>query len=143
MSSQHVGVGLENLFDNVSAAELTAGDIEYRCYYVRNNDGTDTLTGATIYFYMDTPSPDTVFDMGKDPAGIGNGITTGVATTVINESTAPAGVTFSHPIDQLSGIALGNLTPGNGHAVWLRRTVTAGGTAAAWDAVKIRVEGGR
>lgn len=141
MSSQEIGYLPENLFDDVTSGELSSGDTEYRCYYSRNSDDTDNLTGPRVYFFMNTPSPDTTFGMGLDPAGVGNGITTGVAVTIVNESTAPIGVVFSNPIDFASGLVIGDLTPGNGQAIWLRRVVTGGGTALPWDAVRIRLEG--
>jgi hypothetical protein len=62
--------------------------------------------------------------IGLDPAGVGNGSTTGVATTVANENTAPAGVTFSTPTSKGTGLAITDLAPGTGRAIWLRRTAT-------------------
>jgi hypothetical protein len=35
-------VGSNTLFDTVSAAEALSGDTEYRCYYVKNTNATDT-----------------------------------------------------------------------------------------------------
>ena len=36
-NNQIVGGSLHNLFDQVAGAESSAGDSEYRCFYVRNN----------------------------------------------------------------------------------------------------------
>lgn len=40
---------VENLFDNVTGDESAAGDIEYRCMYIRNAHGSLTLEGATVW----------------------------------------------------------------------------------------------
>ena len=45
--------------------------------------------------------------------------------TVANETTAPAGVSFSAPTTKASGLAMGaNLAAQNVKAYWVRRTAT-------------------
>lgn len=122
---------LRNLFDDVSSSEASAGDTEYRCYYVKNASAY-TWVGAEVWIGGETPSADTVLDIGLDPVGNGDGVSTGVATTIANESTAPAGVSFSHPTSS-PGASIGNLAAGEVRAVWVRRTVSASATAAPSD----------
>lgn len=151
-SNQHAALGgvisthddiptevLGNLFSDVSAAEATAGSVKYRCYYVKNT-GVDTWFSVDVWVQTDTPSAGTEIDIGLDPAGAGNGVSTGVATTVANETTAPGGVVFTHPTSS-PGVSIGDLTAGQCAAVWLRRTVTAGATAAVIDNVLLRHNG--
>jgi hypothetical protein len=45
----------ENLFDDISAAESSAGDTEYRACMVKNGNATLTLTAG--YVYMSTNNP--------------------------------------------------------------------------------------
>jgi hypothetical protein len=40
---------LNNLFDNVTMEEATAGDMDYRCIYVFNDHTTDALYETRIY----------------------------------------------------------------------------------------------
>lgn len=124
-----------NLFDDVSGAESSAGDIEYRCIYVRNTHGT--LTWQSVFCWIDslTTSADTEFDIGLDPAGVN-----GTATTVADENTAPAGVTFTRPTTKAGGLSIGNIPAGQFQAIWIRRTVNSG-AAAASDSGSIRCEG--
>lgn len=127
---------LHNLFDIVSSAEADSGDVEYRCLYVENTNGTDTLLNAVAWLSANTPSGDTTLDI-----GLGTSAIDGTEQTVANESTAPAGVTFSAPATQGAGLSIGNLTAGQHKAIWLRRTVSA--TAAAYnnDSATINVGG--
>lgn len=143
MSATPVNFGdtMNNLFDNVSDADAVAGDTEYRCIYLRNANATDTLNDAKIYVSSNTPSPTTKVQIGLDPAGVGNGSTTGVATTAADENTAPAGVTFSDAANTGAALAIGTLGPGQGCAVWIKREVTAGTTAASSDPFTLRATG--
>lgn len=127
---------IHNLFDKVSGAESEAGTVEYRCIYVKNNHASLTLEDAVVWIQANTPSPDTTVAIGLGTSAIG-----GEEDAVANETTAPAGVTFSTPEDAGSGLSIGNLPAGGHKAIWLRRTVNAGASAFNNDGVEIRVQG--
>lgn len=140
-STEVSATAMNNLFDNVSDAEATAGDTEYRCAYIVNTNGTDTLNSAAIYIQSNTPSGDSALNIGLDPVGNGDGSTDGIAATIANESTAPAGVTFSAAADSGSALAIGTLGPGEGRAVWFRRVIGAAAASQASDPFTLRVTG--
>lgn len=140
-SNEPTDATLENLFDNVSSAESSSGDTEYRCIYIHNAHATLALTSPKVWIQQETPSADSVIDIGLDPAGVGDGSTTGVATTVVDEQTAPAGVTFTHPTTEGGGLAIADIPAGQSAALWLRRTISAAAAAAAADNVVLRVKG--
>lgn len=123
------------LFDDVSSAQAAAGLVEYRCFYVHNNNGTLTLIAPKVWIQSNTPSATTTVAI-----GLGTSAQGGTEQTVANEGTAPSGVTFSEPADFATGIALGDIPNGGHRAVWVRRTVTAG-TAAVADSFTLRVQG--
>lgn len=123
-----------NLFDALTSAEAAAGDIEYRCFYVHNAHATLTMLSTRSFIPTNTSSPDTLLEIGVGVAAVN-----GTETSVVNESTAPAGVTFSSPTDYASGVALGDIPPGQHRAVWLRRTVTAS-AASATDVSTVRTQ---
>lgn len=123
------------IFDDVSSAEATAGDIEYRCIYVHNNHGSLTLQGAKVWIQTQTPSADTDVAI-----GLGSSAVNGTEQTVANESTAPTSVTFSAPSSFAGGLTIGDIPAGQHKAVWVRRTVNAG-AAAASDSFALRVQG--
>lgn len=126
---------LNNLFDDVSDTEAASGDTEYRCIYITNTNGSSALSSAAVYIASNTPSSDTAVQIGLDPAG------TGTATTIANENTAPAGVTFSSAANSGAALAIGTLGAGQSVGLWIKRAVDADAAAAASDPVSIRVTG--
>jgi len=124
-----------NLLDDVSSAEATSGDIEYRCVYVNNTHATLTLLGAKLWIQANTPSASTDAAIGLGTAGLN-----ATEQTVADENTAPIGVTFSNPSSFASGLTLGDIPATQHYSIWIRRTVTAGAPAAA-DSFTLRVQG--
>lgn len=128
-----------NLFDDVSGAEHTAGRTEYRCIYVHNNHGSLTLTNAVVWIQSDTSGADSDLSI-----SVGTAAVNGTEQTVGNETTAPTGSagTFSDAaVSRATGLALGDIPAGQHKAVWLRRTVTAGSTPQAADTCSIQAGG--
>ena len=111
-----------NIFDDVTKAQALAGDVNYRCTYYKSTHATDTATDVRLWIQQDWLGADTIA-IGADPAGVGDGATTGVATTIANEATAPAGVVFTQPLSEAASILLGTFAPGQGRAVWRNRNV--------------------
>lgn len=132
MSSTEAG---GNVFDDVSAVESAAGDIEYRCVYVENTHPTLTLVAAVLWISANTPSPSTAL-----AAGPGTSALNGTEQTVANEGTAPTGVTFTAAATPEIGVALGDLPPGGSRAAWIRRTTNAA-CPAVDDTAQLRVTG--
>lgn len=121
-------------FDDVAKAESAAGDTEYRGFYIHNAHASDTATTVTIWLKQDSTGPDMIA-IGADPAGVGDGTATGVAVVTANEDTAPAGVAFTAPVSQVTGIVLGTLGAAQSAAFWIRRTVPAANTTSAPNAI--------
>ena len=119
---------LHNLFDKTLGTESTAGDIEYRCIYVKNTHASLELELAKIWISTNTSSPANVIAIALDGAGKG-----GVAETETDENVAPTGETFSQPTAYSGGLSLDGGGTGLGYGVsypiWIRRTIAAGATA--------------
>ncbi len=132
------GGTLHDLFDQVSGTENGASESEYRCVYFLNNHGTLTAEAIKAYISAETAGGASLA-IGLDPAGVGNGTSTGVATVVANEDTAPTGVTFSSPTTDAGGLAPANVAPAQAFAIWIRRTtantsaVNNDGGTLAWS----------
>ena len=127
-TTQVVDNTLNNLFDNVSGAEHTVGDINYRCIYVKN-DSASVAYAAKLYIETNTPAADSEIQIGLDLSGAG-----GTADTIPDESTAPdPAVTFSLAADYANALSLGDLAAGAVYAIWIKRTITAGDTSQAND----------
>ena len=138
-STAWAGGTLHDLFDLVSGDENAALEAEYRCVYVRNANASLTWSNVVAWLSAQTTGGADMA-IGIDPAVAGDGSTTGVATTVANENTAPTGVTFSAPTTKGTGLSIGNLTAGQGRAIWFRRTTT-NSAALSNDGATIRTEG--
>lgn len=136
ISSEVVSAALNALFDRVTGAEAAAGDIEYRCLYVRNTHGTLTLYAATVWISTNTPSTDTVLAIGLGTAAIA-----ATEQTIATEADAPVAVSFSAPASYAAGLLIGDLAPGEYKAIWLRRTVGAGAAAYSNDGATLSVQG--
>lgn len=127
---------LHNVWDAVSGAESSAGDIEYRAIFIKNNHGSLTLTGAKVWISANTTSSDDEVDIALADEGIADTI-----ETIANESTAPSGPTFSHPTTFAGGLSLGNLGNGQSHGIWIRRTVNSSAAAANANPYTLSVQG--
>jgi len=138
-STTEVAGTINNLFDDVSGSESTAGSTEYRCLYFRNEDAdADGLISPILWFTSNTPSATTAMSMGIDPAG-----KNGTATTISTEVEVPSGVSFSAPSTKATGLALpsGPYDQNDYVAIWLRRVVDSGTSSATNDPATLRVEG--
>lgn len=132
ITANECGTAINHLFDNVSPAEATAGDTEYRAISVKNTNATDTLYDAYIWISLETVSTDSIVAIGYDSTG---------TQSVVNESTAPTGITFSTPLTKATGISLGDMAAGVAKRIWVRRTITAGAVKLADNGTMI-TEGG-
>lgn len=119
-SANAASATVDLLFDGTSAAEATAGDVEYRCVYLHNANASSSMLTSVVWISANTPNTSTIIDI-----GVGTSAVNGAEQTVANESTAPVGVTFSAPATQGAGLALGIIPAGQHRAIWLRRTITA------------------
>ena len=128
---------LNNLWDNVDGDESAAGDVEYRCIAITNEDATRTLEAVRTWFNALSNSGDVTYAIGLAPQG-----KNGTPETLTDESTAPTGVTFTSPTDKASGLDLTNLAPGDFFALFVRRTVTAGASALDNNTYQLRTQGG-
>lgn len=127
---------LNNLWDNVSGAESSAGDTEYRAIFIKNNHGSLTLTGAKVWISSNTTSADDTIEIALADEGINNTI-----ETIADESTAPTGPTFSAPTSFGTGLSLGNLATQQAHGLWIKRIVNAGAQAANANPYTLSVQG--
>lgn len=123
-----------NLFDTVSGTESGTGDTEYRCVYVHNANASLTAQNTVIWFTANTAGSWLAL-------GAGTSAINGTEQTVVDENTAPIGITFTAPANAGAAVALGSIPPGQHKAVWFRRVVPAGAAAATYTfAVRVTCE---
>ena len=123
---------LNNLFDNVTGDEHTAGDTEYRCFFFKNT-AAETAYNVKIWIESNTTSGDDEIQIGKE-ASAGTPV-----QTIANESTAPTGISFSTAAGQANAISLPDLSAGIVYAIWVKRVVSTGTTPQANNSAQIKV----
>lgn len=124
-----------SVFDDATSAEAGTGAVEFRCVYIFNGHASLTLQNAHVWLSANTPSITTTVDI-----GVGTSAVNATEQTVANEKTAPGSVTFTAAATEQTAIALGDLPPLQGRAVWFRRSVNAGTTPVA-DTFAVNVGG--
>lgn len=139
-TTQWAGGSANDLFDDISGAENAASTVDYRCIFVHNNNGANTLENAVVYLSAEVAGGANIAVGADTTAASAIGSGSAQALTVANETTAPAGVTFSSPTTAGTGVALGNIPSGQCKAFWIRRTA-ANSAALSADGVTIAVAG--
>lgn len=132
ISSSQVG---SNLFDDIGTAEAAAGESEYRAYFVKNTNATDTAYAVKVWIAANTPATSTHLQIALADEGVANTV-----ETIADEGTAPTGPAFDDAEDESNALTIGNLEPGQAHGIWLKRTVTATTVAFANDGATLRVK---
>lgn len=107
---------LNNLWDQVSGDESSAGDTEYRIIYIENDHASLEATNVRAFFKTNESSYLTI---GVNVAKNTN------ATLLTNEETAPSGVTFSAASTKANAVSLGDLDHGDYRALYIKRVIPA------------------
>jgi len=136
--SQTDASGAANVFfDDVSSAEASAGDVEYRCVFVYNSHATDSALNVQVQVVSEVGGGAVAAAALDNIAASSAGSASAQADQVANENTAPTGVgAFG-----TSALSIGTLAAGQCKAVWLRRTVSASTGAMTGDGFTLRVTG--
>jgi hypothetical protein len=139
-TTQITDATLNNLFDDISGDENAASTVDYRGYFVHNNHGSLTWTAPKVWLSAEVAGGASAAIAVDTVAAsvIASGSTQ--MTTIANETTAPAGQSFSSPTTKGTGLALSDLPAGQCKGIWVRRTA-ANTSAVNNDGVTVRVEG--
>jgi len=126
---------LNNLWDDVSGDESSPGDTEYRKCFFKNTNGSLTAQSTVLWIDTNTTSTNDTINIGLDPAGAG-----AAGADIANESTAPAGVSFSAPSSKGTGLSMGNVSSGARYAIWVKRIVDASAAANDNNSYILKIE---
>ncbi len=114
-----------DLFNNVGLTNNTLGSDQYRCIILANINEDDLETGPLL-LYIDDNSDAYDLKIGLDPVGVVNtNSSSAQAATIINDTTAPSGVTFA---DATDGISIPSIAAGKCIAIWFNREIDAAAT---------------
>lgn len=148
VSSTVLAAGANTLFDDLTGDENAAGiDIEYRCLFVHNANTANILQSAFVWISTQTAAGATI-GIGVDTTAASAATSASAqALTIANESTAPAGVTFTDLVpagamsSKAQGLSLGNIPAAGVKAIWVRRTVAQNTIALSGEALAFTVAG--
>lgn len=136
-STELTNNSLHNLFDKVTATEASSGDTEYRCVYIKNENGHSlTFTDPVLYIDTDSTSADTSIEVAVADEG-----KNATVQTIANESTAPTGESFTSATGVGNGESYTSLDDGDYIGIWIKRVVDASATALADDTAVIGTRG--
>ena len=120
---------VNDLFDRVTGEESSAGDTEYRVFYVRNESASEAVdVKIHLTANYDSATGNDTTALGDINIGLNVAKNTSAATPT-NEDTAPSGVTFSAPGNRAAGLDIGDLAEDEYRAVYVRRITTASASA--------------
>lgn len=137
ISNTSISTGLSNnLFPDTTVQQSLSGITKYRCFYVKNLNGTQMLDNPKIWILSNTISPFDEIDIAIGTAG-----KNGTENPIASETTAPSNVTFTHPSSEVVALALPDLNPGDYIAIWARISTQAGASPLDQNACLIRVRG--
>ncbi len=115
------------LFPDVTKTQATNGIRQHRCIYVTNANATIEIAKLALYLLSTTEGDDVIEYAVDTDAGVGDGVTTGVAVTLIDEtdpSSALSNLVFESELDPLLAQELIEvLAPGESVPIWIKRTV--------------------
>jgi len=116
-----------SIFPDVTKTQATNGIRQHRCIYLTNDNATIDLAKLSVYLLSTTEGDDLIEYAIDTDAGIGDGVTTGVAVALVDEtdpSSALSGLVFESELDPALGQELASiLAPGESIPIWIKRTV--------------------
>ena len=132
-----------NLFDDVSRAEASAGHTDYRAVGFVNTNGSLALTACVTWIAVDTGNAEDDIKFDNEAPSVSE--TTGAIQTIANETTEPTSPSWSDATTKGTGqdCPLGSNEVGSGEwfGIWFKRIISASAAAKDAEAVTIRVEG--
>jgi hypothetical protein len=120
-----------NIWDNVTNPERTAGLVDYRLLYVKNDDTSDANVTAYLPITAETGR---AWAIGLATQAVGVTV-----PAISNDTTAPSGVSFSSPSNAGSGLTF-VVPAGSYRGLWFRRTTSSGAPVDPTNFGKIRLE---
>lgn len=127
---------LHNLFDKVTGAESTAGEEEYRGFYILNNHGTLTLESAKIWVDSETTHTGEDFEIALCDEGVNV-----TMETIGDAYTAPSGPTFGDATGEGAALSLGDIAAGQRYGIWVKRTTDPATAAKNNYTIVLKIKG--
>ena len=133
-TTDEIGSAKNALWDDVSGAEASVGDTEYRKIFIGLGSavGADVLSTPKLWIASTTPGGDAISIKISSAAGDSSNVRSDITGTAIS---------WSSPTVKADGLALENLESGDAVGVWIRRVVPASTSGYADNSCTLRTEG--
>jgi hypothetical protein len=135
---------LHALYDVVTGDEASTGMTDYRCIFIHNTHGTNTLQSPKVWITASGGTASATVTIGSSLIQPTLSNYNGSQAEVITlETDAPAGINFVDVHTKDTGLAITNtgIGPGQCVGIWLKRVVPPGAAAVSNAYVTIRIEG--
>lgn len=130
-----------DLFDDITGAENAASTVDYRGLAILNNNAANPYVNPAVYISAETAGGASISIGADTTAASAKGSATAQLVTIANETTAPAGATFTAPTTLGAAVSLGASLPvANVKGLWVRRTA-ANTAALSGDGVTFTISG--
>lgn len=138
-SSLWAGGGTNDLFADITGAQNAASQVDYAGLAIENGNASNSAQNSVAYLSSEVAGGASVA-IGADTTAASS-LTNASAQllTIANNTTAPAGVSFSSPTTAGTGISLGTIAVANVKGLWVRRTA-ANTAALSADGVTLAVQ---
>lgn len=134
------GGSANDLFDDISGAENAASTVDYRGIFIHNSNASNNYQNPAAYISSEVAGGASIAIGVDTTAASAIGSASAQAVTIANETTAPAGASFSSPTTFGTGVALSTINVGYCRCLWVRRTA-ANTSALSNDGVTLAVQG--
>lgn len=134
------GGAANDLFDDISGAENAASTVDYRGLAIANTNAYNAFQNAVVWISSEVAGGASCAIGIDTTAASAIGAAAAQMLQIANETTAPAGVTFSAPTTQGTALSLGSIPASSVKGLWVRRTA-ANSAALSNDGVTLSISG--
>lgn len=138
-TSAWAGGGTNDLFADITGAQNAASQVDYAGLAILNNNAANAAQNSVAYLSSEVAGGASIAIGADTTAASAKASATAQLLTIANNTTAPAGVSFSSPTTAGSGVSLGNIPVANVKGLWVRRTA-ANTSALSGDGVTLAVQ---
>jgi hypothetical protein len=124
----NTGTPLNNLFPDISGSTNLAGQTDYRCVFVQNNNSTLTAQSVVVWLQSQVAGGADAQIALDNISATSKTSASAQADVIASTTTAPVSVgAFTSAASAAAGLSLGDLAPGQVRAIWIKRSISNAG----------------
>jgi len=135
-----ISTQINDVWLNIASASLVPGETIYRELYIRNS-GPISWKNIKAWFSKPMTIAGAAISIAKSQKPPFTNVATGSDIQLVDDHTAPAGVTFSAPNSQATGLSLGPIPAGGYQGIFLKLVVDPNAITAPDECYTLRIQG--